>query len=672
MNGLIFSLDIGTRSVVGVVCENIGGTLKVIGIKSYFHKQRSMIDGQIEDIKEVSRVVGIVKSELENTLNVKLDKVSIAAAGRALKTERITLERDIDSRVPVSFEFIKAMETEALQLAQDVFTDSSLGNDLFYCVGYSVLGYKLDNRSMSIIEGHRGSKVSVEIIAAFLPHTVIEGLYSCMDNNNLEVCNLTLEPIAAMDLIIPPELRLLNLSLIDIGAGTSDIAISKNGSVVGYDMATVAGDEITECLMKNYLVDFNSAEEIKSALSNEDEYISITNILGMTQEVSKLEMLESIKTAVYDLCADISAKISKMNKESPAAVFLAGGGSKTPFLKEFLSELLTIPQSRIALTDKRSLKNVDLSNIDYYGPELITPLGIAYSAVLNKNYDFFSVTVNDKKVRLYGIRQMKVMDAILMSGFDTKKLIGISGKSMRFLVNGKQHYYAGEFSTPSQIYVNNNVATIETIIRAGDKIEVIPAKDGATPVVRISDVIESNQGAFVYFNGIKTELSTRYFVNNTEVDKDYIIGNSDVIEVENIKTIQDLYKLYKADENNCQSFVNGTMVGLDFQLYDGLKIDILKVEESTDKEKDLAAITMPSEEQIKQELVVKVSINNKIVNLPIREDNLPYIFADMLNYTDIDPSKPKGNIVLLHNGKEASYLNLISDNDVIIIKWDSE
>ncbi|MGD9568604.1 MAG: cell division protein FtsA [Sedimentibacter sp.] len=679
MDDLIFALDIGTRSVVGVVCENLNGILKVREIKSYFHNQRSMIDGQIEDIKEVSRVVGIVKDELEKSLNIVLDKVSIAAAGRALKTERILLEKDNDSRVPVSHDFIKAMETEALHLAQDLFAKSSSGTDLFYCVGYSVLCYKLDNRTMSKLEGHRGNKVSVEIIAAFLPHTVIEGLYTCMDNNNLGVNNLTLEPIAAMDLIIPPELRLLNLALIDIGAGTSDIAISKNGSIVGYDMATIAGDEITECLMKNYIVDFNTAEEIKAALSDDKDMVTITNILGISQDINKQEILESLRATVYDLCADVSAKIIKMNKESPAAVFLAGGGSKTPFIREILSEFLNIPQARIALTDKKSLKSIDLSAINSYGPELITPLGIAYSVVLNKNYDFFSVTVNEMKVRLYGIRQMKVMDAILMSGFDTKKLIGLSGKSLRFTINGNQHYYAGQFSTPSQIYVNSKIANIETIIRPGDKIEVIPAKNGETPIVKISDIVHNNKGGFVYFNGMKTDISTKYFVNSTEVTDDFIIGNSDVIEVEQIQTIKDLYKLYKMDESIYQSYINSSMVDLDYQLFDGLKIDVLKI----DNIEKLAAMTVINENEEKTEVIsdkkeeeqepfIKVTLNNKIVNLPLREDNMPYIFADMLNYTDIDPSDPKGDIVLLHNGKNASYLNFISANDVIVIKWDSE
>lgn len=674
MNDLIFALDIGTRSVVGVVCENSSNVLKINEIKTCFHKQRSMIDGQIEDIKEVSRVVGAVKNELEKSLDIKLDKVCIAAAGRALKTERILLEKESDSRVPISYDYVKAMEMEALQLAQDVFSKDD-SSDLFYCVGYSVLSYSLDGRSISKIEGHRGSKVSVEIIAAFLPHTVIEGLYSCMDNNGLEVCNLTLEPIAAMDLIIPKDLRLLNLALVDIGAGTSDIAISKDGSIVGYDMSTVAGDEITECLMKNYLVDFDTAEGIKSALSKGSDCVSITNILGITQDVSLKEVLESIKPAVYDLCADIAAKILNMNKDAPAAVFLAGGGSRTPFLRKFLSELLNINESRIALTDKKSLKNVDMSSLKDYGPELITPLGIAYSVILNKNYDFFSVTVNDKKIRLYGIRQMKVMDAILMSGFDPKKLIGFSGKSLRFLVNGKEYYYAGEFSTPSQIYVNSRTATIETVIRPGDTIVVVPAKNGASPLIKISNIAQHyEKKGVVYFNSIKTELRPRYFVNNTEVDENYMIGNSDFIEVVQPETVHDLYKLYNMDENMYKSFVNGNAANGDFELYDSCRIDLLKKKEETSQAEPENITDETAESSITEESgpFIKVTVNNRTVNLPRKEDNTPYIFADMLNYTDIDPSNPKGNIILLHNGREASYLNNIFDNDEIIIKWDSE
>lgn len=685
MNNLIFALDIGTRSVVGVVAENINNTLKVSKVESIFHSQRAMVDGQIEDIDEVSRIVSSVKRQLESDLDIKLDKVCIAAAGRSLKTERIVLEKDSDIRRPITADFKNAIEVEALQLAQNIFSKASCNDDSFYCVGYSVLSYTLDGKNISNIVGHRGNKVSIEIIAAFLPHTVIEGLYSCMDNNGLEVVNLTLEPIAAMDLIIPSELRLLNLALIDIGAGTSDIAISKGGSVVGYDMATIAGDEITECIMKNYIVDFNSAENIKALLSEDNKNFEITNILGISQTVTKEEVLESIKPSVYDLCVDIASKITKLNKEPPAAVFLAGGGSKIPFIKEFLSELLNIPQARIAISDKASIRNVDLSLLDNFGPELITPVGIAYSVILNKNYDFFSVSVNETKVRLYSIRQMKVMDAILMSGFDSKKLIGFSGKSLRFNLNGDERYYSGEFSTPAQIFVNSNIANIETIIQPGDKIDVIPALNGISPLVRISDIASNTQGGFLYFNGIKVDFGTKYFVNKIEVRDDYVIGNSDSIEIVQIESIKDLTQIYEVDESSYNFLVNGNKVDIDFKLYNGCTIDISKKDELMDKKINVNNKLKLNEEEIlfekekeeieelieKNDFHIEVTVNDKKIKLPIKDDE-PYIFADMLNYTDIDPSNPRGNIVILHNGKEASYTNIIYSNDIVIIKWDSD
>ena len=111
--------------------------------------------------------------------------------------------------------------------------------------------------------GHKGKKASVELIAAFLPSLVVESLYTVTDMNGLEVASLTLEPIAAMNVIIPPEVRLINIALVDIGAGTTDIAISQQGSIVAYAMATIAGDEITEEIIQKYLVDFETAEQIK-------------------------------------------------------------------------------------------------------------------------------------------------------------------------------------------------------------------------------------------------------------------------------------------------------------------------------------------------------------------------------------------------------------------------
>ena len=77
----------------------------------------------------------------------------------------------------------------------------------------------------------------------------------------LEAGSLTLEPIAALTVAIPPQMRLLNLALVDIGAGTSDIAVVQRETIVAYAMVPVGGDEITERLAAEYLLDFNTAEK---------------------------------------------------------------------------------------------------------------------------------------------------------------------------------------------------------------------------------------------------------------------------------------------------------------------------------------------------------------------------------------------------------------------------
>jgi cell division protein FtsA len=704
-NDIVFSLDIGTRSVVGVVAKKIENSLKVIDIKTVFHEQRAMVDGQIEDIKKVSRVIQKVKEELEANQDFKLDDVYIAAAGRSLKTEKTLYEKKIDSKKHISDELRSQVEMEALQKSHDAFYENYKDGKGFYCVGYSVLEYKLDDTNIANIVGHRADKIGIEIIAAFLPHIVVEGLYACMDQNKLNVAGLTLEPIAAMNLIIPKDLRLLNLALVDIGAGTSDIAVSKNGSIIGYDMATVAGDEISESIMKNYIVDFNTAEKIKLSLLGDNPMIEFTDILGMTVSLDKNDVITAIDDAIINLCREICEKIIKLNKESPVAVFLIGGGSKTPRMKKYISEILGLPEFRIAIGTKDSIKNIDTSSLSGFDPELITPIGIAYSSIAGNNYDFFSVTVNGEKVRLYSIRQMKVMDSLLMSGFDSRRLMGFSGRNLNFTLNNKDYYYKGEYSTPAQIFVNSNIANIETRINPGDVIEVIPAVDGVTPIVKISDIVDNmdntdnmdnmytaNTCGKVFFNNIEINLGTKYLLNNVEVDQDYIIGNSDVIEIINVNRLFNLIELYEIDAEYYSFYSGGVKIDLDTVLVDGMRIALVQNDlvgfmdnlDNSQSEQDSQSIenTIVTETIAEVNTVeinttevnnlddkIYVNLNDEIIELKEREDKTPYIFADMLTYTDIDPSNPQGDLIILHNGDGASYTGIINDGDTITIKW---
>ena len=78
----------------------------------------------------------------------------------------------------------------------------------------------------------------------------MDGLYSAVELAGLHVASLTLEPIAAINMAIPEKFRLLNIALVDVGAGTSDISIVKDGSIIAFGMIPLAGDEVTEAIAK--------------------------------------------------------------------------------------------------------------------------------------------------------------------------------------------------------------------------------------------------------------------------------------------------------------------------------------------------------------------------------------------------------------------------------------
>ena len=123
----------------------------------------------------------------------------------------------------------------------------------------------------------------------FLPEDVVDGLYSAVERAGLQVANLTLEPIAAINVAIPENFRMLNIALVDVGAGTSDICITRDGSIIAYGMIPFAGDELTEVIVQAYLVDFATAEQIKLDSSTLDE-VTYEDIMGISHTVSAEEV----------------------------------------------------------------------------------------------------------------------------------------------------------------------------------------------------------------------------------------------------------------------------------------------------------------------------------------------------------------------------------------------
>lgn len=315
----VFALDVGTRKVAGLIGTFEDEVLTVVDYESMEHPVRSMLDGQIHDIKNVARIIEKIKKNLENRNDTTLEDVAVAVAGRFLKTQIL----EASTKVPTGLVDERVLkELEARALAEVSFSDDSGAR--LYCAGYSVLEYKLDGLWIKNPLGHRGDELYTKLIVAMLPNQVIDAMISALHLAGLRCSFLTLEPMAALEVALPDELRFLNIALVDIGAGTSDIAIAKAGTVLGYDMVALAGDEITEAIAKHYLLDFRTAELLKRSIGPMQS-IEVKNLTGETILVERPELERIIEPVVTQIVDSIAQRIEALNLGKPSAVLLVGG-----------------------------------------------------------------------------------------------------------------------------------------------------------------------------------------------------------------------------------------------------------------------------------------------------------------------------------------------------------
>jgi len=708
---LIFALDIGTRTVVGLVGVPDGDKLKILAVEINEHKNRAMLDGQIHDISLVADIVTEVKEKLENKLGLKLKRVAIAAAGRVLKTYNVRVERAFDSNKEITKDIISSIELEGVQNAQAEleFEQKEQEKTVFYCVGYSVISYYLNGYVISTLLGHKGNSVGVEVLATFLPHIVIDSLYTVMNRVGLEVTNLTLEPIAAINVCIPPNLRLLNLALVDIGAGTSDIAITKDGAVIGYSMAPIAGDEITEKIAHQYLVDFNTAESIKLTLNDESQpTVSFTDVLGTSRTVDKKEIYNGIYDSIVLLGETIANRISEYNKKAPNAIFCVGGGSQISGLTEVLADKLGLPHDRVVVRGRDFVQSVKYSGKKLAGPEAITPLGIAVNAMQSIENDFLSVTLNEKKIRLFNSKKLNVADSLILDGFDPRRLIGRSGKNLSFEINGEKKIVRGEHGKAAEIKVNGQLASMETPLKPGDNIEVKSAVDGISAKIFLTDLVDIKEKKITY-NNLKVDVTSSITINGKTETEDVPIREGDKLDIITIKTVADFADSVGIDIENGSALVNGTEVGQSYILKDGDAVEFMDYKAKSKKEKkslqtsysDITTEIKRISEQVpdyedtnkqtkskQQDILgdsiykdddilstdaegtISVSVNGK--KLIMGGNKNQYYFVDIFNSYKFDTTQLRdGTVKLKLNGRPAAYTDKIKTGDNIEVVWEN-
>ena len=686
-SNLLFALDIGTRSVVGLVGEQTGGCIRLIASHRQEHHTRAMLDGQIHDVPEVAAVLNEVKSHLEECCG-PLRKVSVAAAGRALCTIKSKAETTIQGQGLLTADDERGLELSAIQAAQHQLATSDAVADptSYYCVGYSVVSFNLDGTNLKTLIGQRGRTAAVEINATFLPRQVIDSLQAAVENVGLEIATLTLEPIAAINILIPHTMRHLNLALVDVGAGTSDVAITSNGSVVGYGMAPVAGDEITEAISQKYLLDFNVAETVKRKLSHaKNKKILFTDVLGCEQKITAQEITAAISADVASLAQAIAGQIINLNGTQPQAVLLVGGGSLTPMLPAALAQALDILPSRVAVRHPDAVEGIENIPAELHTPDAVTPLGILKLSS-GRTLNFINVTVNDTPLHLFNLNHLTIANALLAAGIDIRTLQGRPGLGITVTINGKTRFLAGSHGTPGRITLNGAPASFTDPISEGDAIAVTCGTDGKSPSPAVQELVEIPAPLTVVINGTHTPIAPLLRVNGKAAKADTKIADraqivcivpstlQEVLMAANIKTapvhynytingVERTYTVYP------RYTVNGQEVAADIPIKTGYVIRIIPPTLPTVG--TILGLSDASKE------CISVLFNGATCTVPTRtwrillngstaDTDAPAVNGASIEYSVTEPLSPMVSDVLLAGGFNPRSLPLNAKVDILL------
>lgn len=708
-NKNVFALDIGTRSVTGIILDKVEDNFTVIDYCMKEHKERSMLDGQIHDVVEVAEVIQAVKEALEEK-NGPLHKVCVAAAGRALKTVHASAVIQLHQQPIMEEETIKHLELSAVQAAQMKLaqTENSQDYSNYYCVGYSILNYMLDDQIIGSLIDQSGEQASVNIIATFLPKVVVESLLAALGRANLEMDALTLEPIAAIQVLIPESMRRLNVALIDIGAGTSDIALTSKGAISAYGMVPIAGDEITEAISDHYLLDFPMAEQTKRNIVMNGQDV-VHDILGFETTITYEALVDEIMDHVHNLAGSLATEVIRLNKQVPKAVMLIGGGSLTPEITKALANKLQLPENRVAVRGIEAIQNLKKNDVLPTGPDFITPIGIAIAAKQNPVH-YISVKVNDRIIRMFEMKQLTIGDCLIQAGIEINKLYGAPGLAAMVTIDGRDITLPGEYGKPPTIRFNNESGSVDSFINNGDEIIIEKGENGKASIVTLKEVIGDLPQLTITFNKKQYKLDPLFYVNGQLKTDQYIIQDKDNISIEQLQTIQDFFTSIRVEDisdtspfiiyvndrqvglskGQTQIFVNEQQVNDDYLLKSGDNVSIVKAVEPTVNdllialEKDLwkTIVVYFNGEKVElrqqQLLIQKDGLDLKLDTILTSGDSVkcndkkinPFIFQDVFRYVDIDLTQVKGHFKIHKNDEPATFHDQISHGDHLEIIWE--
>ncbi|MEK7097468.1 MAG: cell division FtsA domain-containing protein [Patescibacteria group bacterium] len=380
------ALDIGTEFVKVLVFRIEGDKAFVIGSGRQRQSLSDMQGGRVTDISGVIKNCEVSLDKAFEEAGVSPRQCVIGIAGELVKgtTTTVYYKRN-DSKIRITVKELKEI-IEQVQAKSFEKTRSELAWETGHSeidvklVNSAVVDVKIDGYKVTNPVGFQGRDIQVGIFNAFAPIVHLGALQTIAEGLDLDLLSIAAEPYAVAQCVGLEDSAEFSSIFIDIGGGTTDIAVVRNGGVEGTRMFAIGGRVFTKSIADMFDLTFLEAEKLKLDYS--------TGKLGEKTETHK-KISNALKNDCEVWLAGVQIALEEFSNVDllPSKILLCGGGSLLPDIKEYLETknwLKTLPfakQPKVDFVKPGNITHVKDETGKLKGSQDITPMGLANLAI---------------------------------------------------------------------------------------------------------------------------------------------------------------------------------------------------------------------------------------------------------------------------------------------------
>jgi cell division protein FtsA len=389
-------LDIGTTKIVAMIGKkNEYGKLEILGVGK--SKSLGVARGVVNNITQTIQSIQQAVLEAENNSGYKINDVVVGIAGQHIRSIQHT-------------DYVIRNNPEDVISGKDIQLLIDQVNKLAMLPGEEIIHvlpqeFKIDGQT-EIKEpiGMYGGRLEASFHVVVGQASSIRNVGRCIQNSGIELSGLTLEPLASADAVLSQEEKEAGVALIDIGGGTTDLAIFKDGIIRHTAVVPFGGNVITDDIKEGCSIIEKQADLLKTKFGSawpgenkDNEIVSIPGLRGRDpKEISLKNLSKIIHARVVEIIEQVFTEIKAYGHEDPrkkliAGIVLTGGGSQLKHIKQ-LVEYITGMDTRIGYPNEHLAGN---SSQEISSPLYATAVGLVMNSISNNTHSAYKIELKE-------------------------------------------------------------------------------------------------------------------------------------------------------------------------------------------------------------------------------------------------------------------------------------